>query len=171
MNKLILFAAIFAGGLTTAAYGNWITTVEDDLFSDNKNAVMVGVIDLNSSIYARCVGPDRVELAYIEASDDASSLTSPIASGGDIVFKGDNGKRHSSPVTIYQHNASYIGFSYDDKATILAAIKDFGVADSKIAIGLDLVFNDEPFMATAPAFGSAKAVKQFIDACGLESAQ
>ncbi|WP_108459236.1 hypothetical protein [Devosia naphthalenivorans] len=164
-SKLAIVVATLT--LTTAgAQAEWMTTVEDDLFSDNKTAVMVSMISMNASIYAKCVGPDAVYLAYIEAAGDASSITQPM-DAGDIVFKGDNGERFTSKTSIYRHNDKYVGFSYDDEATVADAIRDFGEADSKISVGLDLITSDEPMTVTVSARGSSKAVKQFIEACAI----
>jgi hypothetical protein len=167
MKKRIFAIALFVLSGTAVAHAEWMTTVEDDLFSDNKVAVMMGLININSSIYAKCTGPDKVSLSYIEAAGDASEVTDPVPAG-KIVFKSDDGERFSSAASIYRHNDKYVGFSYDDLTTVADAIRDFGAADSKIAVGLDLDISDEPLTVTVSARGSSKAVKQFLAACGLD---
>ena len=166
MRKLVLGALAALALSTTAANAEWMTTVEEDLFSEGSTATMIGLISLNSSIYATC-NADSVTIAYVEAAGDASEVTEPIELG-EIVFKGDNSERHLSKTSIYRHNNGYVGFTFDDTDRVVDVIRDIGKADSKISVGLNLVLSDKPMTVSVSARGSSKAVKSFFEACGIE---
>lgn len=168
MRKSILPVAAALGLLlaTTPAFAQWATTVEEDLFSDGGSATMIGLISMNASIYATC-DAESMSIAYIEAASDAGELSAPVEVG-EIVIKGDNGSRHASKTSIYRHNNTYVGFSFDDSEGVLAVIRDIGKASSKISVGLDLILSDKPMTVSASAQGSSKAVKQFLEACGVQ---
>lgn len=163
--KAFLFGAVLAIAGVAPAYADWLTTVEDDLFSDNKVATMIAATSPSWMIYAQCHGPDDVSLAYIEAGSPGDLKSSVPA--GKMVVKADNGKRWESQSSVYPHNDGYVGFSFDDKADVVDVIREMGSANSKISVGLDLIVSNSPTTMNISARGSSRAVKQFLDACGL----
>lgn len=158
---LLLCAFLWTG----QAYAQWMTTVEDDLFSDKKIATMIGVGGVHWSIYAHCSDADGMKLSYIEKGDP-SGITSPLMVG-KIVLKPDTGQRWTSETRMYWHNDSYIGFDYANQADIPKIIEEIGAAKRTILVGLDLAL-DSPSTISLTASGSSKAARQFLAACGAD---
>jgi len=151
--------------LTTGASSQWMTSVEDDLFSDEKVVTMIGVGSDNWSIYATCQGA-KATLAYIERADPGG-LTGSVPAG-KIVIKADVGSRWESDASIYAHNDSFIGFSFDDTSQLRQVIEDLGKANSKITVGLDLILADSPSQSSLGAQGSSRAARDFLAECDFE---
>lgn len=165
MMRSILCGAAFAMALTGAAHAQWVTSVEDDLFSDDKIVTMIGVGSENWSIYATCQGAEA-SLAYIERADPGELSGSVPA--GKIVIKPDVGTRWESEMSMYAHNDSFVGFSFDDTSKLRQVIEDLGKANSKITVGLDLILTDSPSQASLGARGSSRAARDFLAACDFE---
>lgn len=163
--KRSICGAVIAIALTGAAHGQWMTTVEDDLFSDDQVVTMIGVGSDSWSIYATCQGSEA-SLAYIERADPGQLASSVPA--GTIVIKADVGERWESDASIYPHNDSFVGFSFDDTTKLRQVIEDIGKAKSKITVGLDLILSDSPSQASLSAQGSSRAARDFLAACDFE---
>lgn len=167
MKRLLLVAALLAGS-TTLAHAQWMTNVEDDLFSDKKIATMVGYSTPTKSILVTCSDSSDVSLTYVEKGDSSAFSGRAPMQVGKMVIKPDNGQKWESTTSVFAQNPEFFGFSFDDTGALPGLIREIGHADSKVVFGLNLISSDIPIQWPIPAQGSTSAVKSFMEACGLE---
>ncbi|MGX1306218.1 hypothetical protein AB7M35_000938 [Amorphus suaedae] len=151
-------------GVSTS-YAQWTTDVTDDLFSDNKNASMVGMINFNSGMYLSCSGPEKLTFSYIERGDWEPGMDGVPAK---LIVQVDGGEKHALHGVFYDHNADFYGVESDevDKIRpIVAAIRD---AKSKIMVGLLIESSGRSYSASVSVNGSTRAASRFIEACNID---
>lgn len=164
MKLTALFFATCIAVAPSIAHADWLTKVEDDIFSDGKKATMLGAISVGSSLIADCTTGGPVSLAYAETGEWQDGLellkfrllvkidSSPVRE-----FVGTAGQRNEKT---WQVEAA----SGDD---VLAAIKAMADSKKQVLVGLQEPITNIKYSGTVTARGSSRAVKQFLEACGL----
>lgn len=155
---LLLLPLVYA----SIANAEWITTTEDDVFSDGKSAMMLGGLDPYSALVFDC-NSSGTSLSFIQISQWNKNME---GAESRVLVKVDSNNKYEFIGRLYQRNDKYIGVRVEDPnlVKLLAEIKE---AKSKVIIGLANKSNDQKWNGAASAYGSTKATQQFIDACKI----
>lgn len=157
-----------AGILTSvsfAASAQWVSQVEDDVFSNAKKASMYATFDytMNQAIAFDCTN-DALTMAYIEKTKESSNGGLPV----ELLIKIDSGSVVKLQATSGIRNADYFQIASDDKDEIIEVLKQASKAKSKMLIGLSVPSTNYKQSFTVGVGGSTAAVKKFTEACGID---
>ncbi|HDW3554145.1 TPA: hypothetical protein RMN47_000326 [Escherichia coli] len=172
MKKTTIGAAIFAVGLSmvsSSAFAEWGAKVEDDAFSDSKNATMVGASEQSAgaerAIIFEC-SSDNLSVAYAEEkskpTDDISGipfeLIFRVDSNAAIKLRGEGANRNKDYLQIVNKDANEI-------KQLLAQLKQ---SKRRLLVGVRSKINDVKWSFSIGATGSTNSVNTFVKACGIE---
>jgi hypothetical protein len=150
--------------LPTAAHANWTTSVEDDIFSGGKKATMLGLISSGSFVVADCVSGGELSLGYAEKGAWVDGLE---RLNFRLLVKVDGETVREFAGKASQRNEQAWQVEADQADEVLSAIKAIGGARKQVLIGIQEPVTGTKFSGTVRSAGSTRAVKQFLDACGL----
>jgi hypothetical protein len=164
LNVKAFVLAVAIAAVPAAAQASWATTVEDDIFSGGKKAMMLGMVSSGSFVVADCESGGDLSLGYAEKGDWADGLQNLnfrllVKIDGEAVREFDGKAR--------QRNEQAWQVTADKPDEVLAAIRAIGGAQKQVLIGVQEPVTGTKFSGTARSAGSTRAVKQFLEACGL----
>ncbi|MCX5495581.1 hypothetical protein OSH11_12760 [Kaistia dalseonensis] len=165
MKRIVLpLAAFCIVVLPSIARADWLTNVEDDIFSGGKKATMLGYISAGSFFTADCVTDGSVSLAYAEKGKWVDGLD---LLKFRLLVKVDAGAVREFVGKASQRNDETWQVEATDQDDVLATIKAIGNTKKQVLIGLQEPVTGMKYSGTVTARGSTRAVKQFVEACGI----
>ena len=126
--------------------------------------MLIGEISPDAFVVADCVTGERLSFAYAEAGDWKEGYSSLTAR---ILVKVDGGQVHELVGAASERNSTYFQFVATEADIITPLLKDIGGAKKPILVGIEVAGSDSKHSTTITPSGSTKAVKQFMEACGL----
>lgn len=162
-----LFALVAFVGVLVAghAQAGWYTTIEDEIFSGGKKAMLIGEISPDAFVVADCVSGERLSFGYAEIGEWKEGYSTLTAR---ILIKVDGGQVHELVGAASERNSTYFQFVATEADMITPVLKDIGGAKKPILVGIEVAGSDNKHSATIHPSGSTKAIKQFMEACGLK---
>lgn len=158
-------AVVAAIGLVVAASANaeWYASIEDDIFSGGKKAIVLGDVGPGHSLAFDCA---EGELTAALLEEGAWSETdSPLSAV--LLIKVDDNAPIQFDARYGERNAKYKQIISLDRDTTLKALKEIQAAQHKILVGVKFVAIDSKWSGTAPVTGSTREVGRFLEACKL----
>jgi hypothetical protein len=147
----------------TAFSSDWLTKVDEDVFSGKSTAVMIGS-GTQLNVYLSCDGERKNSLAVIFKAEEG--IVEEV--DGELVVKTDDAEPHRYAVKSYNHNDSYGGFlaelTPEEASKLVASIKG---AKRRVVAGLQVTAFDMKVSNTLATIGSTRAAEQFAKACEL----
>lgn len=167
MRSIVLLAVASAAVLTSAASASsaeWLTKVDEDVFSGKSTAVMIGGSGAQLNVYMACDGDRRNSLAVIFKAEEG--VVEDV--DGELVLKTDDEEPLRYSVRSYNHNDTYGGFlvelTPEEASKLVASIKG---AKRRVIAGLQVAALDIKASNTLATSGSTRAAEQFAKACEL----
>jgi hypothetical protein len=166
--KSTLFLAVASLAIltsaATASSAEWLTKVDEDVFSGKSTAVMIGGSGAQLNVYLSCDGDRKNSLAVIFKAEEG--VVEDV--DGELVLKADDAEPLRYAVRSYNHNDSYGGFLVElqpeEASKLVAIIKG---AKKRVVAGLQVTALDIKASNTLATTGSTKAAEQFAKACEL----
>ncbi|MDH4413071.1 MAG: hypothetical protein QE484_07175 [Rhizobium sp.] len=166
--KSIVFLAVASAALLTSAAttfsAEWLTKVDEDVFSGKSTAVMIGGSGAQLNVYLSCDGDRKNSLAVIFKADEG--VVEDV--DGELVLKADDAEPFRYAVRSYNHNDDYGGFlaelTPEDASKLVASIKG---AKKRVIAGLQVAALEIKASNTLATTGSTKAAELFAKACEL----
>lgn len=150
--------------VSSSAFADWATKVEDDAFSDSHNAMMFGAESEMNGIAFDC-SKDELSVSYVEQAD-----TKKVTPGVpvDMVFKVDDNSaiRLKAHTTIRNNN--YFGITTDTSDELKILLAQLKQSKRRLLVGIKSSLNDQKMSFELSAAGSTVAVNKFTKACGIE---
>lgn len=158
--KLSIIAALFS----PLAHAQWVTNVEDDLFSGGKKAMMIGSVSSeNSAIVFDCT-KSELTAAYIEMDKTTESISEiPM----DLIMKVDGNSPVKLDAALSRRNVQFLQIQSDDSDQLKVLLKQLQEAKSKVLVGVQLKDGEGQNSFSANVSGSTSAVNGFIKACEI----
>ncbi|MEG3112126.1 hypothetical protein SC127_15470 [Pantoea sp. T14] len=144
------------------ASAEWMTKVEDDLFSGGKQAMMYGTISQINGIIFDCT-KDELSLSYVEKGPFNAKEPIPLA----IIVKVDGNDPLKLEGNFKKRNDEYMQ-AISNQADIVQVLSQLKQAKSKFLIGLNVQAVNKKMSFTADVVGSTKAVNDFAEACEIK---
>lgn len=164
MNKLIKYTLLSAVLFTSFAHAQWLTQVDDDLFTGGKKATLVGDLQgADTALIFDCT-KQKLTIAYAERYGEQEAVS---AAPFNLIVKVDAGDAHKMDAQSKRRNSKYLEVSSDDREQIGAILKSLLQAKSKVLVGLETKDGGNQFSASGGVSGSTKATDQFIKACEI----
>ncbi|WP_313682797.1 hypothetical protein [Pantoea sp.] len=147
------------------ASAQWITNVDDDLFSGGKKATLVATIDdgLDQGLAFDCT-KDSLTFAYIEKGTELGSAAIPIK----MLAKVDSGEVINFQAKTIQRNSQYSAAETSDEEAIKMLLIQASKAKNKLLVGLTVPEIDFKQSYSIPVNGSSSAVAKFVKACEIK---
>lgn len=160
-----VLAAIFAFVLSCVpTYADWETTVEEDLFSGDDVAIMIGAsYDTPYVLYFRCSG-DEAEFRILDPDDKSDVENQSVTA--EMIVQTDTGHRWEGEGPLIRHNTQYVGVSASNQGGMTELVQEIGKSRDRIRFGYRFA-NDVNDSSSMDAFGSSAAAKKFLQACDL----
>lgn len=164
ISRAVVLVATFA--FSSFASADWMATVEDDIFTGKKKAMLAGMITVNHILAFDCA-PQLLTFSLLERS---RHLESEDFSRADLhlVVKVDQGKIHEFEARAGRRNDDYIQMETVEREKILDLLKEVRNAQSRIQVGMYERLSDSKWSATASVRGSTRETTRFLRACELE---
>lgn len=148
----------------TPAYAQWDTAIEEDPFTGENVAVMIGAsYDTPYVLYFRCSGSEA-EFRILDP-DDKSDVENQSATA-EMIVQTDTGHRWEGRGPLIRHNTQYVGVAASDQGGITKLVQEIGKSKSRIRFGYRFA-NDVNDSSSMDAIGSSAAAKKFMQACDL----
>ncbi|WP_334677549.1 hypothetical protein [Klebsiella pneumoniae] len=166
MKKVRLINAALAAVLLTsfASHAQWLTKVDDDLFTGGKKALMIGDLSSsNSGLIFDCT-KNKLSVAYVETDKSSDSVP---AIAMDLIIKVDGNPANKLEASLSRRNAQAIEVSTDDAEKITAVLKQLQNAKSKVLVGIQTQDGGNQSSFSGNASGSTAATNSFIKACEI----
>lgn len=145
-----------------SANAEWVTKVEDDLFSGGKQAMMYGTISLMNGIIFDCT-KDELSLSYVEKGPFDAKEPIPVT----IIVKVDGNDPLRLEGNFKKRNDEYMQGT-TNQAGIIQVLTQLKQAKSKMLIGLSVQAVNKKMSFSADVEGSTKAVNEFAEACEIK---
>ncbi|WP_347254118.1 hypothetical protein [Leminorella grimontii] len=165
LRKIIIKMLMIFAFVSPIAHAQWITNVDDDLFSGGKKAMMYGELNsLYSAIIFDCT-KEKLSVAYIE--EDKSSDAVPSISM-DLIIKIDGFDAKKLHAILSRRNAQKLQIASDESETIKELLKQLKSAKSKILVGIQTNDGENQTSFSGNVSGSTAAVTRFVSACEIK---
>ncbi|NSZ82930.1 hypothetical protein G6L97_00725 [Agrobacterium tumefaciens] len=164
LRKISITATACIIASASAAFAEWFTKSEEDVFSGKQTATMIGASGPAGSVYLNCDADRNVNISIIFPfkEDIDTSLK------GLLVIKVDSGEALRLDAEAYQHNDKYAGFKARlDDAQKVSLLKSIASAKKKILAGLSVESIDSKHSIDIAPGGSTKAATSFMKACEI----
>ncbi|HGV9181391.1 TPA: hypothetical protein ACNO4K_005226 [Salmonella enterica subsp. enterica serovar Newport] len=158
--KITLLSAL----LSPLAHAQWITNVEDDLFSGGQKAVMLGSLTSSGSAVIFDCSKGKLTASYVEEdklTDDVPNL--PM----DLIIKIDGNAATKLDASLSRRNAQTLEITSDDSKSIIPLLKQLQNAKSKILVGVQTKDGGNQSSFSGNVSGSTSAVNSFVKACEI----
>lgn len=150
---------------TSIAHAQWLTQVDDDLFTGDKKATLIGDLQGADTALTFDCTKQKLTISYAERYGEQEAVS---ATPFNLIVKVDPGDAHKMDAQSKRRNSKYLEISSDDKEKIGSILKSLLQAKSKILVGLETKDGGNQFSASGSVAGSTKAADQFIKACELK---
>ncbi|MFH3346653.1 hypothetical protein [Klebsiella aerogenes] len=166
MKKTRFIKAAIAAALLTSftAQAQWLTTVDDDLFSGGKKAMMIGSLSSSDSALIFDCTKTKISVAYVETDKSTESL--PTMSM-DLIVKVDGNPINKFKASLARRNAQAIEIKSDDTEMITTLLKQLQNAKSKVLVGVQTPDGGNQSSFSGNASGSTVAANSFVKACEI----
>ncbi|CAI1954780.1 hypothetical protein [Serratia plymuthica] len=165
MKKLIKYTLLSSVLFTSFAHAQWLTQVDDDLFTGGKKATLVGDLQgADAALIFDCT-KQKLTISYAERYGEQEAVS---ATPFNLIVKVDAGDAHKMDAQSKRRNSKYLEISSDDREQIEPILKSLLQAKSKVLVGLETKDGGNQFSASGSVAGSTKAADQFIKACELK---
>ncbi len=154
-------ASLVALGLSTSAFAQWSTTIEDDIFTGGKKGMMLSEIGGGQAIVFEC-DADTLTVSLITEGkwpEDGRSTS------WDLLIKVDQGKIYKFLAMSGRRNSDHLKYQASDKPEITAVVKELKDAKSQVLIGLQSKEFDSKWSGTISTVGSTREADKFLTAC------
>lgn len=159
-------AGMLGLAVSTLANAGWSTTVQDDIFSGGKSAMMVGTISAYQSVVLDC-NSEGVTLALIQQEKWQEGHDN---STWSLLVKVDDGDVHRFTAASGRRNDKFSQYGTAEQDEILKVLNDLRNAKSQVLLGLQSDVYNAKWSGTAPVNGSTSAADRFMQACKLKGA-
>ncbi|ATE76257.1 MULTISPECIES: hypothetical protein [Pseudomonas] len=150
--------------ISSTASAQWDTTIQDDIFSGDKKAMLLGNISPSQAVAFDC-DSDGLSLALLQEEKWADGRTS---SEWKLLIKVDKGEIHRFTVESAKRNNQYTQYVTREKEEILKVLADLREAKSVIQLGLQSEEFDSKWSGTVSVGGSTRETDKFTQACKLK---
>lgn len=161
-NSLIAGFIVSLSLVSFSVSAEWMTKIEDDLFSGGKQAMMYGELSGFNGIIFDCT-KDGMSLSYVEKGAFNAKNTVPVT----IIVKVDGNDPLKLEGNFQKRNDEYIQ-AITQQADILQILPQLKQAKSKMLIGLNVQEINKKMSFSADVRGSTKAVNDFAEACEIK---
>jgi hypothetical protein len=167
--KARIAAAVGALGLvvSTLASAGWSTTVQDDIFSGGKTAMLIGYISPYQSVVVDC-NSEGLSLALLQQEKPQEGRGT---SSWNLLVKVDGGDVHRFTAVSGRRNDKFSQYATADQDEIMKVLQDLRNAKSQVLFGLQSEEYNAKWSGTAPVDGSTRETDRFMQACKLKGAQ
>lgn len=158
-------AALVAVMFTSfSASAQWLTKVDDDLFTGGKKAVMLGSLSSsNSGLIFDCT-KNKLSVAYVETDKTEDSVPTVAM---DLIIKVDDNPINKLEASLSRRNAQSIEVAADDAEKITVVLKQLQSAKTKVLVGVQTRDGGNQSSFSGNASGSTTATNSFIKACEI----
>lgn len=163
MGKLKTAAAMIGLVLSGAVNADWYASIEDDIFSGGKKAMLLGGVGPGHSLAFDCAEGELTAALLEEGAWTQSD--SPLEA--TLLIKVDDNAPVQFNAGYGERNPKYRQVISHDRDTTLKALKEIQAAQDKILVGIKFVAMDSKWSGTAPVTGSTREVGRFLEACKL----
>lgn len=158
--KIVLLSAL----LSPLAHAQWLTNVEDDLFSGGQKAVMIGSLSSSDNAVIFDCSKGKLTASYVEEDKTTDgSLDLPM----DLIIKIDGNTATKLDARFSRRNAQTLEVSSDDSKNITPLLKQLQNAKSKILVGVQTKDGGNQNSFSGDVSGSTTAVNRFVKACEI----
>ncbi|UMB78180.1 hypothetical protein FXN80_07195 [Dickeya fangzhongdai] len=158
--KIIFAAMIFISPFTHA---EWMTKVDDDVFSGGHKAVMMGSLGNSSSLVIFDCTKGKASIAYAEADKTSNNPDFP----ADLIIKIDGNDPIKFDAMISRRNDKTIQVGSDDMDKVTQVLKLLKTAKSKFLVGIQTKDGGHQSSFSGGVSGSTNSVNSFASACEL----
>ncbi|EJQ0322605.1 hypothetical protein NZI90_003786 [Escherichia coli] len=155
--------------LSTPVFADWVVRVEDDAFSDEPYAMMLGSDDGKHGVAFEC-SSGSLSLSYIEQLDDVEIFRKLGSLPADIAFRVDKNPTMKIQAVTEVRNNGFIGIKSDDVDTIKTLLTQLQQSKEKSLVGVRFPQIDQKFSFSIKPKGVTAAVQKFITTCKVNIA-
>ncbi|MCF7544905.1 hypothetical protein [Pseudomonas petrae] len=152
--------------VSTVVNAGWSTTVQDDIFSGGKTAMLIGYISPYQSVVVDC-NSEGLSLALLQEEKWPEGRES---SSWNLLVKVDGGAVHRFTAASGRRNDKFSQYATAEQDEILKVLEDLRSAKSQVLFGLQSEEYNAKWSGTAPVNGSTSATDRFMQACKLKGA-
>lgn len=160
--KVLLAASILISPFT---YADWITKVDDDVFTGGHKAVMIGGLGMSTSsaILFDCT-KGTASISYVEQDNSTDDIANvPM----DLIVKIDGNPVIKLDAELSRRNANSVEVTSTEMEKITDVLKLLKSAKSKILVGIQTKDGGHQASFSGNASGSTNSVNSFVNACEL----
>lgn len=163
MTRNRLISVVLGLVVASAANADWMTHVEDDIFSGGQKAMLVGTIDPYHALIFDCVS-DGLSMHFLEKTKWESGMAQ---ASFRLLVKVDQGEVYDFAAKGSQRNDVFIQASVSDKDRVLKLLGEIRDAQQQIQLGLRVKEIDAKWSGIASVAGSTRETDRFLKACNL----
>lgn len=165
MSKKIKIGAVgmLLISLSPLAHAEWLTKVDDDIFTGGHTAMLLGTDSGDNGIILDCT-KDSLLLSYVEHGD-TKNVTEGLPV--DLLLKVGDAKPLKFAASTGVRNNDTFALKANDADLIRSFLAQLRVSNGKILVGIHYPQNDAKITSTFTSTGSTAAVGKFIKACEI----
>ncbi|UIP34460.1 hypothetical protein [Stutzerimonas kunmingensis] len=149
--------------MATTANANWLTKIDDDIFSDQKVGLLIGEIGPSHALAFDC-SEGKLSAALLEEGE-APAQSSLLKA--ELLIKVDQNPPIKMRAVYANRNAKFNQVISYDRDLTLKVLKQIQAAQSKILVGTSFPEIDSKWSASASVAGSTRETTRFMEACKL----
>ncbi|MBK5553815.1 hypothetical protein JFU49_26560 [Pseudomonas sp. TH03] len=158
--------AVALVGITFSSIASayWSATIQDDIFSGGKKAMLLGDISPGQTLAFDCDASD-LSIALLQKSKWPEGRES---SSWKLLIKVDQGEIHKFTAESSKRNEDYIQYSTNEREEILKVLSELRDAKSSVQLGIQSNEFESKWAGAMPVSGSTRETDRFMQACKLK---
>lgn len=164
MIRKSLISVVLGLAVTSAANADWMTSVEDDIFSGGQKAMLMGNIDPYHALIFDC-DSNGLSMNLLEKAKWESGMA---RASYRLLVRVDQGEVYDFAAKGSQRNDLFTQTSVLDKDEVLKLLGEIRDAQQQVQVGLQIKEIGAKWSGIASAAGSTRETDRFLNACNLQ---